>query len=119
MKRTWIGVAGLVSLLFARAGWAETFQCQGGGFWMDGEKIVVIASVNPDGKTGTIKVAGVTHQAVYRVQGFDRRWDFGLEDDNSYSYAFVLRPDGAAVYFDFSGVDTGESARGSQVFNCR
>jgi hypothetical protein len=119
MKSLAIGAAVVLSLLLAQVAGAETFKCQAGILWDDGAKVVVVASINEDGKTGAIKVAGVTHQAQYRVQGFDRRWDFGLQDDGSFDYAFVLRPDGAAVYFDFSGVDLGESARGSQVFNCR
>lgn len=109
----------LMSFLLAGTANAEAFNCQAGRFWKDNAKIVVVATIDEGGEFGTIKVAGVTHQARYRVEGFDRRWDFGLQDDNTFSYAFVLKPDGLAVYYDFSGVGAGEEVRGSQTFNCK
>ena len=74
---------------------AETWRCQSGTYWSEKGKIVVIATINKDKKSGSIKVAGTTHQASYKVDGFDRRWNFGLTADG-YDYSFVIRPDGGA-----------------------
>jgi hypothetical protein len=109
----------LILILLAGTANAETFKCRAGSYWEAGGKIVVTTTINEDGETGTINVAGVTHQATYQVQGFDRRWDFGLQDDGSYNYAFVLKPDGTAIYYDFSNAEAGEIISGSQVFSCK
>lgn len=98
---------------------AETFRCKSGSVWLDSREVVVIATINKDGETGTIQVAGVTHEARYRVEGFDRRWDFERQSDLSYDYAFVLTPSGVARYYDFSGTEAGETVRSSAVFSCR
>ena len=109
----------LILILLVGSANAETFKCKPGTYWDSSKKIVVTATINEDGITGTIKVAGVTHDADYRVQGFDRRWNFGLQDDNTYNYAFVLKPDGIAAYYDFSRAEAGETVMGSQVFFCK
>ena len=92
---------GLIALLLiAGTANAETFKCKSGTYW-DSSKVVVIATINKDGVSGTIKVAGVTHQAKYHVEGFDRRWNFGLQDDLTFDFAFVMEPSGLARYYDF------------------
>ena len=63
--------------------------------------------------SGEVSVAGFTHPALFRIVGFDRRWDFGEES----SYAFVVRPDGRGLYYDFSSAVDG-TATASQSFNC-
>ena len=110
--------AALILILFAGTANAETFKCKSGTYW-DSSKIVVIATINEDGETGTIKVAGVTHQAKYHVKGFDRRWDFGLQDDGTFDYAFVLKPGGLAHYYDFSSAEASETLSHRQVFFCK
>jgi hypothetical protein len=82
----------------------------------DWDKIIVEAYVGKGRTAGSIRVAGVIHKTVYRVAGFQRRWDFGAKSDGSYSYAFIVDPDGSASYFDFSGSKT---ARPSMVMKCR
>jgi hypothetical protein len=86
--------------------------------WSSSGKTVVIASINEEGNTGSIKVAGVTHQAKYQVKGFDRRWDFGLSDDFTYDYMFLITPDNQGLYYDFS-VSKDGTAKPSQIFVCR
>lgn len=110
--------AALILILLAGTANAETFKCKSGTYW-DSSKIVVIATINEDGESGTIKVAGVTYQARYKVKGFDRRWDFGLQDDGTFDYAFILKPGGNATYYDFSSAESGESVSGRQVFFCK
>lgn len=109
----------LILILTAGTANAETFKCQAGPFGSSGDKVVVTATINEDGETGTIKVAGVTHQAKYHVEGFDRRWDFELQEDGTFDYALVLKVSGVATYYDFSSAEAGEPISGSQLFVCK
>ncbi len=65
------------------------------------------------GGRGRVVVAGVAHPAMFRVQGIDRRWDFG--DD--FQYAFIIRPSKRGSYYDFSMEK--EKVKPSQLFECR
>ena len=63
---------------------------------------------------GKVSVAGLTYPALFRVVGFDRRWDFGEE----YDYTFIIEPSGRGRYFDFSSVEDGGTTNPSQFFKC-
>ena len=65
-------------------------------------------------KIGQISVAGVTYFALFRITGFERRWDFGEE----MKYAFIINPDGSGAYYDFSPVEEGETTKPSQLYDC-
>ena len=68
------------------------------------------------GVSGQVTVAGTTRFARFQVAGFDRRWDFGPDEDDTFEYAFVISPDGAGKYYDF----TLESrVNASQHYKCR
>lgn len=99
-------------------------------------------------RPGQISVAGVTHKAHFRIEGLNRRWDFGsdalegrlgdledrledlgkgsdfedlakvLEDLIETNYAFIIKPDGSGLYYDFSRVGEGEGTGPSQRFDC-
>lgn len=94
----------------------EEWECADGGIIPDWNKILVIARVFEDRQSGNIDVANITHEAQYQVAGFERRWDFVLDDDWSYDYAFVIQPDGDALYYDFSSES---SAKPSMFMTCR
>ena len=113
MKAT-IAIACLIVSAIAQAKPIEVWECQQTPYG-DWDKILVVASVEEGRKVGTIAVAGVTHEAKFHVTGFDRRWDFGLEN-SSYRYAFVVRPNGQAAYYDFA---EGKSATPSNTMMCR
>ncbi len=66
---------------------------------------------------GEVSVAGTTHTAAFEVQGLNRRWDFGPDDDGRYDYMFLIEPDGTGLYYDFSRSTDG-TASPSQRFNC-
>ena len=68
----------------------------------DWNKILVTARVFEGRQSGSIDVANITHEAVYRAAGFERRWDFVLGNDLTHVYAFVIEPNGRASYYDFS-----------------
>ena len=68
--------------------------------------VQVTATVEAGGKTGHISLAGIAHDTVFEVAGFDRRWDFGVRADRTFRYAFVIDPEGHAKYFDFGNNET-------------
>ena len=114
MKRLFaIGLA-----LLAGSAHAQTFQCQAGTHsWQNG-RIVVVAAIDESGNTGTIQVAGVTHETRYGVDDFDRRWDFQLNNEGTYDFAFKIGPDGGAKYYDFTLASPDGSAKPAQFFHC-
>ena len=63
---------------------------------------------------GEVSVAGVSHLAGFKVSGLDRRWNFG----HDYQYAFIIKPDGTGLYYDFSTSGDG-SAKPSDFFRCQ
>ena len=68
---------------------------------------------------GEVFVAGITHKALFQVEGLNRRWDFGKElRTGSYSYTFVIFPGGGGAYYDFSGVELGGKTKARQFFDC-
>jgi hypothetical protein len=109
-----IAFLALVVGVTAQASPVEVWECQqvSYGNWSD---ILVIASVEEGREIGTVEVAGVVHQAQFRINGFDRRWDFGSKED-PYLYAFVVRPGGDAAYYDFRGE---KNAKPSNFMHCR
>ena len=99
-----------VSLAFTAFAEVQTFNCYANG------EIVLIAVVNDDGKTGTIQVAGTTFETEYVVEGINRRWDWVLNERNTYTYVLVITPGGIGVYKDFSSPKASEYL--SQYFKC-
>lgn len=47
---------------------------------------------------GRIAVAGTEYVTSYRVEGFDRRWDFGEQTNGAFPFRFVIEPNGNARY---------------------
>lgn len=111
--------AALLLILFAGTASAETFKCQSGSHWKSGGKIVVTTTIHENGETGVVEVAGASHPAFYRVAGFNRRWDFGFNDDGTFDYSFILDPDGTGSYIDFSMSPSGVLVKPSQFFVCQ
>ena len=67
---------------------------------------------------GGVKVFGASNLAWVQSKGLNLRWNFGdLDDALAYPYAFVLKPDGTGLYYDFSASDDGR-AKPSQLFRC-
>ena len=100
---------------------AETWRCQNnrGYAFSESIPILVVATRFTDG-SGTIKVAGVTQQAAFSVDGFDRRWDFGPALKNGHTrYAFVIQPNGNAGYYDFTYADEKGRTSARQSYVCK
>ena len=51
----------------------------------------------------------------YRRTGLEHRWDWGEGEE---SYSFVIKADGTGLYYDFTGVPSGESIKARDVFKC-
>ena len=67
----------------------------------------------PEGR-GKVAVAGVVHEAVFRVEGVSRRWDWNTNAD-----AIVIRPDGRAAYYNFRGLGLFETkTKPSELLTC-
>lgn len=106
-------------VLASGAASAEVFTCQSGTEWDEGREVVLLAVVNEDGRSGTVKVAGVSHRARVTREGIDRRWDFDLGSNSVYRYAFVISPDGIGRYYDFAGKGPGHTVTPAKEFICR
>ena len=66
---------------------------------------------------GEVSVAGTTHSASFNIAGLSRRWDFGSDESSGNPYAFIVKPDGIGLYFDFSTSADG-AARPRDFFEC-
>lgn len=100
--RLFVAVALLTTSAMAHASPVEKWECRDASDLSGGwDSILVTATVEAGRKKGKLSVAGVTYEAAYQVAGFDRRWDFGSLPDHSYQYAFIIKPNGDAVYVDF------------------
>ncbi len=81
-------------------------------------KLTRVARNGEKSGLGEVSVAGITHKASFKIEGFDRRWDFGDESiGDPYLYSFVIDPSGRGTYYDFSGTD-GKQIPPRQTFNC-
>ncbi len=69
---------------------------------------------------GSIFVAGSEYIAMFSVEGFDRRWDFGESpgDDAVGERAFVIHPDGTGLLYDFTTAEDGEEESPERFYNC-
>ncbi len=52
----------------------------------------------------------------YRRNGLDHRWNWGVNESN---FSFVIQTDGTGLYYDFTGVPTGEKISAKDVYHCR
>jgi len=115
MKHFFVVITLLFSINVYAEKSAEVWQCQESkyGNWSN---ILVNATVNKDRQSGKIFVAGVIQEASFKINGFNRRWDFGLSEDNTYNYAFIIEPNGVATYYDFGKK---QSTKPSMLLHCR
>ena len=94
----------------------EEWRC--GEFLNARSDTLIIARIFEGKATGAINVAGTTHSTDYEVEGFKRRWDWGLSEDKTYDYAFTITPEGKGLYYDFSHTELGTGITNSMTFTC-
>ena len=103
----------------------EGIEQWGCGDYFDGcqFRCPVTLTANFHTRTGTVKFAGTTELAAFRIQGLERRWDWWLGDDGSYNCAFVLSSDGRGRYYDFTrempDSDGVTRVKPADLFKCR
>jgi hypothetical protein len=51
----------------------------------------------------------------YRRKGINHRWDWG---PNGTEFAFIIKPDGTGLFYDFSSVPSGEQTKANDVYKC-
>ena len=68
-------------------------------------------------EVGTVFVAGAKYHAIFSIDGFNRRWNFGAKpgDDATGERAFVIKLDGKGLLYDFTEES---SAKPDDVFTC-
>jgi len=70
-----------------------------------------------DGERSYVKVFNERINARYKLDGIDKRWDFGLNKNNEFEYAIVLRPDKSASYYNFRA-SKDRTARAAANYTC-
>lgn len=98
----------------------ETWNCF--QYSSDEEPLLTLYRLRGD-VSGRVSVAGVTHRASFRIAGLDRRWNFPSDADallagGVYPYAFIIKPDGSGMYFDFTLSEDG-TASSRATYTCR
>lgn len=80
---------------------------------------LIVAYVFKKGGGGVYAVgAGEMQDAIYYVEGVNRRWDFGpmVGKTKSLRYSLLIQPDGTGLYVDFI---SGGAVKPSQTFECK
>ncbi len=77
----------------------------------------IIARINEDKKTGEIEIAGTSYRTSYKVEGANRRWDWGDGKDDTFRFMFAIMSDDSAVYMDY-GPNAEHNGPG-QHFDCK
>jgi len=80
---------------------SETWDC-GSAFDFTREvDPLITVTLNDDLETGKLYVlgAGVEYDARYEMRGFDRWWSFGMNEDGTYAYGFLIQPSGTSHYY--------------------
>ena len=113
----------LALLLFSGQVFGTTFDCReifAAAFSeLTGEEspVLVTATINADGETGSIEVADRKFKATYQVEGLDRTWRFFTAKGQEHGYLFLIQPDGTAGYYDHE-ISDGEPTYPHQVYFC-
>lgn len=66
-----------------------------------------------DVEYGEIVVAGTSQMAVFFVEGLNRYWQF-----DGYEFAFVIKPNGDALYYDYRDTEERATVDASQIYEC-
>ncbi len=69
------------------------------------------------GSKSYVKVFDERIPARFKMDGLEKRWDWGLDSEFTYNYAITLRPDRTAIYFDFSASKDG-TAKSKGTYKC-
>lgn len=90
----------------------------------DGDIAVVVSydSKGPEGgrfKRGRVDVGQNQDYGFFEVQGLERRWLYGLNDNgDGHRYVFTIGPDGKGRQFDFNNAKAGEQRDAKYTLYC-
>lgn len=51
----------------------------------------------------------------YQRKGINHRWDWG---PNGTEFAFIIKPDGTGLFYDFSSTPSGKATKANDVYKC-
>ena len=103
----------VAALLLDRGGTAqETWRCFARFDFAKETVLFTLYRLEGDA-SGLVSLPGLSpHPASFRVAGLNRRWDWGDS-----VYAFIIKPDGTGLYYDFSMSEDG-TAKPSGFYEC-
>ena len=98
----------------ANAEIVESWICQenSNGDWSE---IIVAAKINKGREDGVVEISGEKNIANFEIRSINKRWKFGP----SYEYSFVIKPNGEAMYFDYSNVSQGDAVKPQMNLFCK
>ena len=94
----------------------ERWVCRSDRYGATGDEHVVLTRDGPQDSGmgfGQVLVAGVTHNAMFSVQGVNRRWDWNGAKD-----MMIIKPGGKGSYYNFRLADDEGRAKASSWFEC-
>jgi hypothetical protein len=97
----------------------QTWACRSGDtFVPSGSSVIIRAKRFSEPSRGSVKVDNIERPASFSYRGLDKRWDFGLNDKDTYDYAVIIFPDGMGAYYDFSATSPTTIVKPSLVLRC-
>ena len=89
----------------------------------DHSEVVVVAErwsqeAGEDTTAGMVQIAGEFNAAIFRINGIDRRWDFGVTEESIAEFAFIVRDTGHAAYYDLTEAERDERVGPTRRFTC-
>ena len=98
----------------ANAEIVESWICQekSNGDWSE---IIATAKLNKGREDGVVEISGEKFIANYEMRGINNLWKFG----SSYEYAFVVKLNGEAMYFDYSKVSKDDAVKPQMNLFCK
>lgn len=76
-------------------------------------EVLVVLTRWRDKPGGLVWASGNSWTADYGVEGINRRWEF-----DGRRYAFILQPNGVALYYDFAFAGDDGKAESRDAFQC-
>jgi hypothetical protein len=98
----------------ANADLVESWICQksSNGDW---SQVIATASINKGREDGEVEIFAKKNIAYTEFTGTNKIWKFGP----TYEYAFVIKPDGEAMYYDHSKEPKGDAEKSQINLFCK
>ena len=95
----------------------EIWECSA---FMGQNKTTILTLIRNDNGTGEVHAGGTITHTDFKMQGLDRRWNWGdnPQRPGRYLYSIVLNLERTAKYYDFSMADDDGIATPKDIFKC-